>query len=393
MLAIIYTAITLTAGFIAGYDLMQFKLLIFLILNQFLLSLILYLRSNISALHFFKTDSMISVLDRFLMIAIMSVILWNNFLNIKLNISVFIYSQTIAYFITAFVSFFIVLHHSETFKFRINKPFLLSTLKQTYPYAILVFLMSIHSRFDAILIERLLPDGKLQAGIYAQSFRLLDALSQFSLLFAALLLPIFSRMIFKKQKIDDLVEFSFFLLITPSIIFVVSSVLYSNEIIELLYHDTYGVSSKVFSILIITFIPISSNYIFGTLLTANGNLKKLNYIAAGAVIINIVLNLTLIPPLKAQGAAVAAISTQLFTAVLQLFFSFRLLKIKFSQKKTFSIALFLILFIISTFLIRKIETDWKIGFSLIIIWGFICAFLFKIINIKMIIRLLKGYEN
>ena len=44
---------------------------------------------------------------------------------------------------------------------------------------------------------------------------------------------------------------------------------------------------------------------FGTLLTANGSLRNLNLTAFGGMILNISLNLYLIPQFKASGAALA----------------------------------------------------------------------------------------
>ncbi|HNX80239.1 MAG TPA: hypothetical protein PKJ24_10145, partial [Prolixibacteraceae bacterium] len=70
ILAVIYALICLITGAVIGYNRVQFHLLLFLILNQFLISFTLYLRSNISALQFFRTDSLLSVLDRTLMIII-----------------------------------------------------------------------------------------------------------------------------------------------------------------------------------------------------------------------------------------------------------------------------------------------------------------------------------
>ncbi|MBN2891691.1 MAG: polysaccharide biosynthesis C-terminal domain-containing protein [Bacteroidales bacterium] len=393
LLAFFYAIITLAVGFISGYDIIQFKILLILIFNQFLLSFILYLRSNISGLHHFKIDSLISVLDRVLMIILIAILLWTNIVKGDFQIIWFVYAQTIAYFITALIAFFVVLSYSKSIKIKINKAFLVSTLKQTFPYALLVFFMSFYNRFDAFIIERLLVDGKTQAGIYAQSFRLLDAVSQFSLLFAALLLPIFSRMLKTKQKIDDLVQFSFFLLLTPSVIFVVSSVFYSTEIIDLLYTEHAEISSSIFSILIIAFIPISLTYIFGTLLTANGNLKKLNIIAFLGVVINLTLNLILIPQFKAYGAAITAIITQVLTAVLQMWLAFYIFKIKISTKKIISIMLFLAIFIPGVYLTHKSINNWIIGFSTSLLIGLVFGFLFNLINLKTLVRLFKGYED
>ena len=393
LLGFFYAIITISAGLIAGYDFVQFKILFLLIFNQFLLSFILYLRSNISGLHLFKTDSMISVLDRILMIAITALLLWANIFKGDFKIEWFVYAQTFAYFITAFIAFFVVLSHSKTLKLKINKAFLISTLRQTFPYALLVFFMSFYNRFDAVIIERLLPDGKIQAGIYAQSFRLLDAVSQFSLLFAALLLPIFSRMIKLKDKVDDLVQFSFFLLLTPAVVFVISTIFYSQEIIGVLYTEHNEISAKIFPILITAFIPISMTYIFGTLLTANGNLKKLNIIAFSGVVINFTLNLILIPKFQAQGAAITAIITQSITAILQIWLGISIFKIKFSLKKILSVIVFLVIFIPIAYLIHSYFENWAIGLLSTLLLGIIVGFSLRLISLKLLIRLLKGYED
>ena len=79
MLAIVYAVFSLRVALIIGYNKIQFHLLFFLIFNQFLISFTLYLRSNISGLHLFRTDSFISVLDRSMMIVICSVLLFNSF--------------------------------------------------------------------------------------------------------------------------------------------------------------------------------------------------------------------------------------------------------------------------------------------------------------------------
>ena len=65
------------------------------------------------------------------------------------------------------------------------------------------------------------------------------------------------------------------------------------------------------------FFPIGMNFIFGTLLTANGNLMVLNTISAIGIAANITINLILIPTYGALGAAVATFATQGVTAIAQ----------------------------------------------------------------------------
>ena len=54
--------------FYLGYSNYALKLLLILAFNQGLVAIILYLRSNLSGIQMFVKDSVISVLDRFLMI-------------------------------------------------------------------------------------------------------------------------------------------------------------------------------------------------------------------------------------------------------------------------------------------------------------------------------------
>jgi O-antigen/teichoic acid export membrane protein len=91
--------------------------------------------------------------------------------------------------------------------FRMDFPFLVSTIRNSFPYALLVLLMTVYGRVDSVVIERVLPNGGEAAGIYAQAFRLLDAANMFPFLFAGLLLPIFSRMIKEGARLSHYVAF------------------------------------------------------------------------------------------------------------------------------------------------------------------------------------------
>ena len=235
LLAIFYTIVCLVIAVIIKYDFRQIQMLLFLIANQFLLSFILYLRSNLSGLHMFKTDSLISVLDRLLMIIICSVLLWGHVTSTPFKIEWFVYSQTIAYVTTALITLLIVLKKAGLLKLNFDWHFFIVFLKQSYPFALLIFLMAFYNRIDSVMLERMLPNGAEEAGIYAQSYRILDAASMIAFLFAGLLLPIFSKMLKHKDPVDQLVQFSYRLIIVPAVIFVIGAIIYKEELIQLLY--------------------------------------------------------------------------------------------------------------------------------------------------------------
>jgi O-antigen/teichoic acid export membrane protein len=89
----------------------------------------------------------------------------------------------------------------------------------------------------------------------------------------------------------------------------------------------------------VCFVCTSANYIFGTLLTANGNLRELNIIAILAVILSVVLNLLLIPKYQAVGSAIASLSVHILVMLSQIFVVFK--KIKVFPNLAYSFRLFL----------------------------------------------------
>ena len=393
LLAIVYAVFALGIAAIIGYDKIQFHLLFFLIFNQFLISFTLYLRSNISGLHLFRTDSLISVLDRSLMIIICSILLFNSAFKEQFTIEWFVYAQTAAYIITAIITFVVVLNKSGKIKIRFNLKFFLVFLKKSYPYALLILLMSFYNRIDSVMIERLLPDpiGKEQAGIYAHSFRLLDAVSMFGVLFAGLLLPIFAKMIKLKESVGQMVKLSYTLLIVPAIIIAISSIYYSGEIMALLYTSNTENSAGILGILMIGFIGIATTYIFGTLLTANGSLKYLNIMAFSAMVLNIVLNLILIPRYYAFGSAYASLVTQIFTGATQVILVFVIFKLKLNLKFIFQLLMFVAVVAFFGTVSKNIE-NWVVGYLAMVSASILFAFIFKLFNLKDLYQIVMGKQ-
>ena len=139
----------------------------------------------------------------------------------------------------------------------------------------------------------------------------------FGMIFAGLLFPLFSKQL--KESIPavlDLVKTSANLLLSGVIIIIFVTCYNSAYILGLIYTD-FNEAIGPFQFLMLGFFPICMNFIFGTLLTANGNLKALNIISLGGIIANICINLILIPTHGALGAAIATFFTQLTTAILQ----------------------------------------------------------------------------
>jgi O-antigen/teichoic acid export membrane protein len=391
ILAIIYIIVIVVTGFLIGYDTRLMKLLLIIGFNMFLLFFINYMRSNLAGLHLFKTDSIVSILDRVILIIICIIMLKNDIFKDSDGIMYFVYAQTFSYLISAITAFIIILKKTHTFKISWNWPFSLMILKKSLPFAILTLLMSFYNRIDTVMIERMLPRGvgDVQSGIYAQAFRLLDAANMIAFLTAGMLLPIFSRMLKYKESVESLVKLISRLLLSPAIVVGVGCVFYSLELMQLLYPAHVVESSKIFGLLMLSFVAVSTTYIFGTLLTANGNMKQLNIMAGFGMIINIFLNLMFITYYEAYGSAISSLITQFLTAAIQVVIAQRIFKFKINYKLIFTFILYTLGVIFINYISTTLPFPWMLNFSLMVLACAGWAFISGIISIKSMFRLLK----
>lgn len=393
LLSLVYFVLIYLVAWLLNYPSDYYLLLNILAFNQVLVAFILYLRSNLSGLLLFKQDSFISVLDRGVLIGVLSYLLWWRTSDTLFQIEWFAYAQTFAYFITLLTALFFVIRQTGKVSFKFNKIFTLAILKQSLPYATLILLMMIYYRSDAIMLERLLPNGKQETALYAQGYRFFEAFNMLGFLFAGLLLPLFSKLLKEKKRIEELLFTSFKILFSTSLVLALSSYLTRTEIIAWRY-ETLGSqlidSANSFGILMLCFVAVSTTYIFGTLLTANGNLKRLNWLAFGGVLLNLLLNYALIPKLGAYGASLASFITQFITVVGQIILVFNLLNIKGIQSTLTATFVFVFSLSIGFYTFDNyLEVNWFLKFILFGVFGLVLSLLTKMIDVKHFLLVMK----
>ncbi len=401
LLLAFYLVATFSTGLLLGYGSRQFYLLAFLSFNQFLNSLILYLRSNFEGLLLFKWDSVISILDRVIMIAICGALLWLP-RHPTFKIEYFVYAQTAAYLLTTLTAITVLVSKTGFGHLRLSRPFTLAILKQSLPFALLVLLMASYNRLDPILLQKLSPVGlgNHNAGIYASAFRLLDVLTMVAYLVSIPLLPIYARLTKLPNKAgnsqsDELssttrIVTSLMLVFAATAALTLSSM--DNAVMDLLYTDYTAESSAVFRILIYGIIPISMTYVFGTLLTAAGRLRQLNLFALCTLAINVAVNLLCIPRWGAVGSAWASLIAQSFMAIAQIWTALRIFHLLPSWGYILKIALFT-LSILSCNLLTPPAYAWWLRLTLIGLVALVMAVLLKLIDINEIKTILNNQDK
>ena len=396
LLGFVYFIFTLGFGIVWGYEGKRLILLALVGFNQFLLSFILYIRSNISGMLMFRTESFMSILDRSLMIIIMSVLLWGHITEEPFRIEWFVYAQTAAYLIAATIAYGVVVLKSKSLVINWNFPFFLMILRKSLPFALLTLLMTFYNRIDTVILAKILPNnlGDIQAGIYAHAYRILEATNQIAFLFAVLLLPLFSHLIKQSQKLIHIIKISFSLLFVGTTLLALGSVFYSFEFMDLLYEEYLQESASVYAIIIFGVIAMGSSYIFGTLLTANGNLKELNIIAGISLLLSLVLNIILVPKMLAVGSAIANLTALSFSALAQLYvvqnkFNFPI-NTKY-LKGLFGFVLFTVLIVYASTYLNSVLWIWRL--AVVIVLSLSVAMIFKLLNIKEFVAAIKDQDS
>ncbi|MDB4105876.1 oligosaccharide flippase family protein [Salibacteraceae bacterium] len=324
LLSGLYMVVTIVAALIIGFEGDYWFFIGWLMINHILSVFLLMFRANLAGLHLFIRDSFLSVIDRLLMIVGVGYLLW--FGSEKFEIEAFVLLQTAAYAFAIVLALILTPAGKRLILPKVSMPAMVSMAKQTWPFALLILLMTAYNKLDGIMLERLADEGTLEAGIYAQAFRILDAGNSFAFLYAGLLLPMFARMLHEGKAVKELyslVDQACRLLIIPAGVVCIISLFFGDWLMHLLYDEHADESALSLVWLMGSFVFLASGYVFGTLITASAEMKALNWIAFGTVLLNVVLNWMLIPEYGSEGAAFTSFISLGFMAIAQILFSYQ----------------------------------------------------------------------
>ena len=322
LLSGLYLGLSLLIALSWGYGEQALGLLLILLINQVLVQLVLFLRSNISGLGHYRVDSLLSSLDKLLMLITCGALLWANPFGITVSVETFALAQTLALLPTALIAFAVLRSKAPRFSvrptwadnWRRGFPTLLVLFRKSLPYALVVFLMYAYTRLDGVLLERMA--GPAHAEVYAGAYRLLDACNMFGYLFASLLLPMFARLEMQGQSARPLLSLSAKLIWAGSVTLAAAIFFAREDLVHLMLPQRASAYRwDTLGMLIWAFVPVCTIHVFSTLLTAHERLSAMNRFFVIGIALDLALNLLLIPHWQAFGAAVAAVATQTFVAV------------------------------------------------------------------------------
>ncbi len=385
LLMILYLIAAFGVGSLLGYNRLEFNLLLILCILQIITSFNQYLRSIVSSLQKFKWDGVFMVLDRVVIISICSVLIWGGISDWELTINRFVYAQLMG--VSLVTILLVVFLRKQLSKISISFQFqrIVPILKKSWPFALLIMLMGLYNYMDSVMLKLIIGDE--EAGVYALGYRLFYALLMFAQIFSGVLLPFFSKNINDVNVVRQVSNYTSKLLFLIGFSVIFYSYSYGMDIMQLLYPDkATAASSNAFVILMLGFIGSVLVLVYGTLLTAALELKYLNLAAFATLVINLVLNVKLIPQYGASGAAIATLVSQLIFGGVCFMISFQKFNFKLKWVDIFNqlggVMMLLIIIIYS----KQYFDNVLVHSVLIAVVVLLVAYLFKLFNVKHLNR-------
>jgi len=214
-------------------------------------------------------------------------------------------------------------------------------LAMSWPLALAGILGGIYSQIDSVMMGYW---GQItQTGWYNAAYRVIGAVLIPAALIASSFYPVLSKF-FKesKEKLQRAYDYFMESMIILAIPIMVGGITLASKIIDWVYDPSYFPTGKeavlVFQILIIMAGIAFLQNPFGQILTVSNQQKKLFWITLFGAIINVILNLILIPKYSLYGAAATTVATVILTFFLYFRFTSKFTPIRpFNLKLLFTL--------------------------------------------------------
>jgi len=215
-------------------------------------------------------------------------------------------------------SFFISIRKFHLFKVEVDLDFWGPTIRQALPFGLSGFFTTIYFWIDSLMLS--LIQGNQAVGWYNAGYRLVFSLLFIPTVFSAAVFPAMSRFHISSRDSLQLMwkKFIRFMLIL-AIPIAVGTTLLAGRVVPLIFGEGYAPSVAVVQLLIWSLVFIFLNATFVRLFESTNKQIVVTKITGLMVIVNVAINLVLIPKFSYVGASIAIIITEFIALVLFFF--------------------------------------------------------------------------
>ena len=389
LFSFIFSLVVVVATFLLGFA--DQKMAFFISISLALTSLYMVLRGAIAGMGYYRADSLFSALDKVFMIFILGYLSWISDLKSGFNIIYLVYGQGAATLLACMVAFIFLVNRTGIIFTPVNFAFMMSVLRQSAPYVLILLFMTAYNKLDGVMLGAMLQDHNYQAGVYASAYRFYDAANMMGYLFAALLLPMYAAHTGVPSVLNELKSSGLKLTAGLAAGIVCITIFYGEPLLKAVYTEYTSEFYGSLKLLMMGYFMVAVAYIFGTMLVAAGKVGELNKLFAVGLLVNICLNLALIPSYKSEGAALATLVTQVFVMVGQVYLCRRELSVGITMDEAVNIIVFALVMAMVFGASKFMELfNWETNLAVCVLISVLLSFVFRIVSLREIKSLFAG---
>jgi O-antigen/teichoic acid export membrane protein len=182
-------------------------------------------------------------------------------------------------------------------------------LRPALPYALMSIFTILYFRSGTLALATLTGRDDI-VGWFNAGYRLVEAYMLFPAIIMTPLYPVFARTFLAREGVTHRIgQGARFVLILTTLA-AVPLALHAETAALLLFGEAYRPAAPAIRILALAMFPIGMNYVFGTLVAAAGRQARANVVIVLATLLNVALNLLLVPRIGLAGAAVTTVITE-----------------------------------------------------------------------------------
>lgn len=192
----------------------------------------------------------------------------------------------------------------------LNKNLIPFILKSAFPIALISVIGVLMTQIDVIMLGFFKTEKEV--GIYSAAQKIIILIYTLPTIIASVFFPLFSRLAQENNKelIKNVLEKALHLSLIFGLPIILGGIILSDQIIKFIYGKEFLESSLPFKILILTILPIFLGSISGNIILAYNKQQKIAKNTFIGSILNVILNILLIPLLNILGASIATLISQ-----------------------------------------------------------------------------------
>ncbi|MCD6472394.1 flippase [Candidatus Aerophobetes bacterium] len=193
---------------------------------------------------------------------------------------------------------------------------------EALPFGFFSIIIVLYSYVDTVMLSFICTDADV--GWYNAAYKIYEGLTVFPSIICGVLYPRLSQLFISNKKAHSVLSLRaskyLFIISFPILI---CGIILSNNIINILFGKEFQNSVIALQILLLGIVFVFQIWLFQTLFNSIDKQKSVMYIGLTGLIINIILNLLLIPRYSFKGAATTTVLSELVVFTIYYFYLYK----------------------------------------------------------------------